>query len=203
MAIEAFDIIKATCRLRVASLDDVINIFTFKMQSVPPTEADALTDIFEYLENIYTAVNSIIPNTVSYADITLFNVTQDIQIGIYPWPNLTTGASASAAVNNVLSMFMFARTGVKRAIGKKWMPLPNSGSGTGNTLNGTALTALTNAAAAWWDSFVGTVGSTNIYPGMLYNHTVPVISSGFAKFTNAVAQALIGVQRRRKRGLGN
>jgi hypothetical protein len=136
------------------------------------------------------------PN-VTYQEVGFFNVTDSTPEPTQAWATLTAGASGTSdAMPPGVALLIFARTAVKRAIGKKFFGGFEEGSWTSVLWAGGLITAAVTAGAAWISSFVGSNGVT-VQAGVYRKAT-----GQFIVPTEAVIRVVEAYQRRRKRGIG-
>jgi hypothetical protein len=179
---------------------DIQNTFTVRLYSAGSlTDADAKADLAEWLDDIYTEINTILPTSLDYVDIDFFNITQDAPMGVDFWPTLTTGNGGSAeVVATGVSYVITAFTNVVRAHGRKFFGPPVAGAIASGVFNSTAMAALAAAMAVWISPFNGGTSGEPWVPG-IWSRTLSL----FRVFRDVVVRNVPGYQRRRKQGVGS
>jgi len=198
MAIVQNNNLQVFAKMKYIGTETFGNVFTLHVDDTnAQSQANILDDIAEYVEGVYTPLIGAMVATLVFDEITIYNLTALISEPTIPWPTLTAGAVAGTdAVPEAVSAFMFARTGVKRAIGKKFFPgLTETNTASGLWVVG-LVAALGTSLANWITPFTGTNGVVLI-PGVWQKAI-----NNFEEFTEGVVRDLPGYQRRRKRGVG-
>jgi hypothetical protein len=74
--------------------EDVMNIYQFRLASGGPmSDENAVIDILAILEVLYTIIVNSISLVQLFRDIRVFNVTQDVLLGLHDWPTMTAGTA--------------------------------------------------------------------------------------------------------------
>jgi hypothetical protein len=200
MSVVTSDVIRATARLQWNDSVDVQNTFTCRYQGASTLDdSDAKADLAEYIDDVYTEINSVLPSSLDYVDIDFFNITQDAPMGVDFWPTLTVGGSATAeVVATGVSYVMTGFTNIVRAHGRKFFGPPAAGAIEGGVFTSPVMVALASAMAVWISPFNGGTSGQPWVPG-IWSRAVSL----FRAFRDVVTRNIPGYQRRRKQGVGS
>lgn len=191
----------------VASLlfpDDVImqNVFHVVLTSVVGDNdaSDVVTDLVEYVEDIYTELNALISADVDASDIKVYeydSVDDDWdEIGTDAWSD--TFAGTGHKLPHGAAGLILLRTLDPDVTGKKFFGGFVVGVMNGTSLGAGQLADLALAAAEIVSSFVATTTSNVYTPGVW-----SVAQNNFRAFNGSyTVNAVPGYQRRRKPGVG-
>lgn len=161
-----------------------------------PSDSDVLDDMGEYLEDVYTELLEELPDSMTFDEYSVQNVTADVSLGASAWPSLTVGSNAGDTLPAGNAGLLLARTKSPGHHGRKYWGPMSEPSVDGGQANALALTRLTAAGQEAYSPFT----STNSYN---YN---PVIYDGVLGIGRDVteweADADIAYQRRRRPGRG-
>ncbi len=200
MTIGANDVIRAAVLLRSPAQDTIANIWHMKVNSIgAATQSEILLEIGGYIENIYQALEGQIALNWDADHIELFNVTKNIPEPAIPFLSFNGGTLNADSLPPGTCTFGFLRTGISRAIGKKFFPPPTENSSFDGVLAGAGLTALSAALDEVLDpSIVGAL--TDVVFGTRTGANP--LSANVRPFISAVASSILAYQRRRKQGVG-
>lgn len=200
MTVNVNDVIRVTARLEWNGAVDVQNTFTARCSAAGGvTDSNAKADLAEWVDDIYTALNSIMPTSLDYIDIDFFNITQDVPMGVDFWPTLTVGGGgtdevAATGVAYVITAF----TNVVRVHGRKFFGPVISGGIVDGVFSSGVMTALASAMAIWIAPFNGGTSGEPWVPGV-WSRALSL----FRAFRDVVVRNIPGYQRRRKQGVGS
>jgi uncharacterized membrane protein YhdT len=196
--IETNAVIKCTARLEMLGSIAVQNtFFAWPVIASPMDGDDGMADLAEWLEDIYTPLLPLMVSTCSFVDILFHDVHNNTPIGTLPWPTLTAGTSGNDPSATGVAAIITAYTGVVGRRGRKSFGVFDDGTIQAALFTGGVLAILATTAAAWITPFVGGTSGENWVPGVYSRKT-----GTFSSFTEAVARAIPGYQRRRKQNVG-
>ncbi len=191
------DVIEVSARGEFNGIEDVVNVFQFQLTSVGDvTEAVTLTDLSVHLDNIFGNLGASQTDDFVYRDLTFRNITQDLVLGVIPWPTLTVGGSASGNLPPGVAGVINMATNVARVVLRKFI----GGLGVGildanGTFTGSLLTILGSFASDLLATLV--VGGNDWEYGFFSPKTL-----AFEVPVGATITDIPGYQRRRKQGRG-
>jgi hypothetical protein len=134
--------------------------------------------------------------SVTYEDITIHNVTQDVTIGVMTWPTLTVGTGSGEALAPGVALLIKWTTGFIKELGRKFLGGFTEGGAGGGGWTSPALSAAADMVVALAGPLTPILlGST--YLVGLYNK-----SAVFHAFTAAVVSGVAAYQRRRRQNRG-
>lgn len=198
MSINAGDVLKATARLEWAGSVAIQNtFFAESLAATTVSDEDAMDDLAEWLEDIYTPIIPQILNTVAFVDIQFHEMKANRPVGSVPWPTLTTGSSGGDAMASGVAAVVTAYTTINRVRGRKFFGLFSDGEIAVGKFVGAILVNLASAAAVWITSFAGGTSGQTWVPGVWRRN-----SATFIDFSDVVVRAVPGYQRRRKQNVG-
>lgn len=159
-------------------------------------DEDALTDMADYMEDIYGELNPSLTDVMTYEEIKVTNVTTDVDIGLIDWPSLTTGGAATETYAPGVAGLVLANTGDLRHQGRKFFGPYAEGPLTDGLFNSANVTRLGDAATEAYNTRVGTSGAT-------YQPVIVDRETGEARpVTTVQVTANPAYQRRRRAGRG-
>jgi len=193
---EIGDVFRVTAGLFGPNGQVIQNVYHFaKVSGADTDDQDAMDDMAEILDELYTDLSAYFPTTVTAGEISFFDVTNNNPLPSMSWPTFTAGTGSGEPEPPACSALVVFRTGVNRKLGRKFFGPLSDGVTDGGEIEGGSLTQLAASAAAlvgllsgdsghtYWAGIVGTLG-------------------GFFRFIEAVARPVIAYQRRRKQGVG-
>jgi len=199
MATNLNDIIRVAARHAWAGVDDIINVYHFRVAIVPTPLSDDLlrADLATKLSTTYDDIQANMSNQVDALDITSYNVTQDYPIGVTGWTAPYVGGTGTGeSLPQGCGPLVKWLTAVKRTQGRTYMPPVMEGNQDGGSLTlGTVTQYLTFAA----NLLAGTAGPNGYgFQLIVYKRSLGVAVT----ITSAAVSGLIAYQRRRKLGVG-
>lgn len=208
MAISTGDVIRVFPRLLWNGLSDIANVWHMRVNDEGNgVFADIVNDILVAIDVLYSSINAAVPNTTDYADVNLFNTSQNEPYGSYPWPILETGGSATESYAPAVSAFMWFPTGQSQVFGRKWLGPFNEGSIAAGVLNPT----LAGLCADLGDLVLTLEDTPGVASGATLEFVVPHGQEGGSEIDPPVYLPAIqyniagdvGYQRRRRPGVGS
>lgn len=194
------DTIRVAARNLFLGIDEQVNVYHFLIldEAAVPSNSLLLADVAEHLTNAYVHIDELMPNNLEAQDITVYDVTGDAPVGVTNWaaPYVGGGSSGEGLPPGVSAIVLW-RTGVKRVVGKTFLPtFIETTQNAGGLLSG-ALTDITDFAAEMQDN----APHTN---GYAFQLVIRSRASGSNRAITSAAPALkLGYQRRRKAGVGS
>lgn len=149
MTFNNLDAIRATARMAYGlGGPDLENTMSLELLSPPSlTDAQAQTDIGEFMEVLYSTIQSVMPTGLQFIDITIQNLTADAAPLVAGWPTFVAGLSAGVLTSPQIAALVLARTAVSRKTGRVYVPGMNEAGVQSGVWVGSTLTALQNFAA--------------------------------------------------------
>lgn len=198
MAVNPGDIVRITARMLRGGIDDVVNVYHFRNDTVAPvTDAAFMADMANFLDLRYQAINADIPGNISYTNIEGINVTQNLLLPAVAWPTLVNGVAPGEALPQQVSPCVYWRTLRPKTRASKFLPAYNEAANTGQgVLSAIAVTAL----QLYGDAFVGVIvqGGLTLAFGA-YNKPL----NRFTPVVAAVVAPIFRTQKRRRQGVGS
>lgn len=198
MTVQQNDIIEASARLEYSGNEDAVNVYQFQYEDAPPLEDGLVVDdVIEILEAIYFLMIAAISAATTFRDIRIRNVTQDLLMGTFGWPVLTTGENLDGELPYGVAAMISFPTDIPRVTMRKYFPKMTEGN---LIANGT------------WDAplqaMLAAVGASMLTPYVINLHTYQYgyLSPKTVAFEAPVAAVITDVpayQRRRKPGRGS
>lgn len=122
MAVNTNDVIEVSARCEFGGVEDVINVYQFRMTTAGPVDDDdVMLDLGLWLEDVYQPVITSQTNDFAYRDIAFRNVTQSTVMGTIAWPTYTAGAAAPNNIPPGLAALINFATNKARVILKKYI----------------------------------------------------------------------------------
>jgi len=162
------------------------------------SDADAMDDLAEFLDDAYADIISRQCNETTYVDLDGYNVTGDNPMPETSWPTRTAGTAASEPLPTGSAGLITFRTGFSRRNGRKFLGVFSEGCVSSSGLWTTATqTALAAFGANFLSGFTGGTSGENWMPGVYskLGTLMPIIE--------AVASGIPAYQRRRRIGTGS
>jgi len=198
MAITAGDILRITAELSRNGLDDIINVYHFRMDIINPGgDGVIMAELTAFLEDAYTIINSDIPLNVDYDAVSGINVTKDELLPSQTWPVLNTGTNTNQPLPNQCTPCVFWRTLRPKTRASKFLPFYTEGANEGN---GIITSASLVRMQSYGDTFLGSlVEGLSTFTYGAYN---PLVAR-FTPVIQAIAATEFRTQRRRRLGVGS
>lgn len=201
MAQDPGDIIRVSCRQRYAGIDDQVNVLHFQITTVPTpnTDAQIMADLGEHISSMFSEISSHISTSVDAVDLTFYNVSNDNPIGVIGWPGPYDGGTASGdSLPSHDTFLLLLPTGLKRTIGRIYLPTMSEASQNGGVPAAGVVTAADTFASYLIGPQVPGGGGTEAF----YVVRKRAAGTNHAP-TSARLASHMAVQRRRKRGRGS
>lgn len=198
MTVQSNDIIRVAARSEFLGIDDIVNVFEIRNSGASvANDADAISDIIDFLEAFYIVVRGLMKTTQLFRDLNFFNVTQNIAMGVHPWKTLTGGTSSGDQTPPGVAAVISFPTIVPKVQFRKFIgALDETATDPNGSLSSGTVTTLTTAANVLLSGHTGTY-STYVFGG--YS---PKIAAWVGPYA-AVITDIPGYQRRRKQGRGS
>lgn len=121
MAIINGDLLRVGARLLFNGVNDIINVFHVVCQENNAQDFDDLRfDLLEAIEDLFDLIDTNLANNVTFADMSIANLTQEEVYGSSAWPALTAGSNSNDAINPGLGVFTYSPTPIPHVQGRKW-----------------------------------------------------------------------------------
>lgn len=153
------DILRISARMTSVIHGDLVNVYHYRCN---PDSGGSLTDAVtlvqagQLMEDLYEDLDDVMCEEYSFADINVFNVTQDRPLGSTTWPTLTDGDLADDPLPSTVAAFVQLPTGFSRVWGRKFFGgLSEVNNTTTGRISSGLQSALADAAAtilAGWTS---------------------------------------------------
>lgn len=194
------DVIKFVTRLRSASGEDIQNVFHYKLDlDQPVTDTVVIPTFLDRLDLMYDKIQPDIPGDVTFVDIDVENITQDIVYGAQAWPNQTTGGGTGDTMPEQLCGLVVGRTNSPHAVGRKFLGPFIEAANLDGVWYSTLLGFLTDFAALY-DTPIDLGASKVAVPGI--PKWINQVLTAFNFFYETYTSNGIYTQRRRRRGVG-
>lgn len=198
MTVNTGDIIRVAARLKDQDNQDVVNVWHVVSHTLTPvTDANAMSDVADYMEEIYDEVRPHIHSGADFYDINFFNVTQDHPMGSVPWPTLTVGAGSGDPLPSQVSAMIRGTTGQSRNWARKFFGPYSETSNTDNGLIVSTVQAELVAAGVAW--LAGHTGTHIIVAPVVWNKKI----GAWYAVTAAIVRDIWSTVRRRRKGRGS
>ncbi len=196
MALNDGDIVRITSKMEWVG-SDIQNVWHVKYAGPVVSDAQAVTDISNSQNAIYSLINGRVNGAIQYTTIAVWNITQDRPMGEVSWPTLTAGAGIGQMSPVQCAPLTLFNTDVARSQGRKyWPPFSEGDIDGGGVLAAGAVSDLLSAIIAILiDAPVG--GGVITYGN--WNETL----QRFAAWVTGVVVDFVKTQRRRYAGSGS
>lgn len=197
MTVVQNDVLRMTAEMSVGSFD-IQNIFHYQYTSVASvTDAQALLDAAVILEALYDIILEDLSITMTFDQVRVQNITQDVLLGTTGWPVLTAGEEASGALPLTNAALLTFTTAVPRTRGGTYY---GGMTEIQNTTAGTILAAtVTRLVALALEQLTEQNLSGRLYSYILVNREFGTV----IPFTAAIVHTVFRTQRRRRPGVGS
>lgn len=196
MTVQIGDECTITARGTNNALGAVQNVYQVRNTGAAVAEADFLDDAISFIEAIYTALGAILTTLYTINDIRVINTTQNSDVGIGTLTDTTPGTDAGNRHPPQMSYVLTLKTANLSVRGRKFFgPTMTGDADTNGLLAGATLLALADAGDLLTAPFVG--ANTTLEPGVRGSSP-----SLWRPFTSYAVSLRMGVQRRRKFGVG-
>lgn len=197
MAVEVADIIRIVAKLKLNGVNDIVNVYHFVVAVNTLLNDDEVMDgVASILDTLYTKINLVMTNNVTYDGIDGVNVTKTELLPPKAWPILTVGANVNSMLPEMSAACVFFRTLKPNVRCSKFLPPFTEEANVDGAVQAGAVTA------------VGLFGDFLVAP-----LTVAGLELGYVSFnrvTSVATQVLTRVvppryrtQRRRRIGVGS
>jgi len=192
------DIIRVTARMQIQNLDDLVNVFHYKVVTNSTLSDDAfMIEVAADLDASYQIINPEISSLVTYVDIDGQNVTQNELLPAKPWPVLVNGADIGALLPQQVAACVFYRTLTPKIRASKFLGGYTENSN--NAVGAIDAAAITNLTTYGVDALVGINQPNVVATYGAYNKPL----DRFTPVVQSVVPAVWRTQRRRRPGVGS
>lgn len=197
MATNTGDIIEVSVIHDNAISGEQMNRYQLRVESGGPlSNADLLDDIKNWVQTLYSLIDTIINVRNVLREVGVYNKTQAMLVGTTTGGTYTGGLAPDPAAPQGVTGLAYFKTALPRVIPKKYIPSPSAGSFSGVGKWDTSYTTALTAFASWLMTVKGfTNGSYRYgtYNDVLLQWVLPDV---------AVVPTTPAYQRRRKPGVG-
>jgi hypothetical protein len=196
MAVNNGDVLRAVANGRNDIYGAVVNSYQLKYVGVGSlAEADVLSDIIELLEALYALIGTILSTAYVIDNIRVVNETQLSDVGIAAPTDTTPGSDAGTRYPPQLAYVLNLYTPYVGVRGRKYFgPTIITDANSVGVLAAPTVVALADVGDFMTADQVATNG--------VYEFGITTLNHGWQQFTGFQVSALLGVQRRRKTGVG-
>jgi len=164
--------------------------------STPPTDLQVEVGLLDLMDDTYDYIDGIMPDNISFDSVQIYNLTQDLLFGEFPWPVLTVGGSTQNQMPPQCAPLILFNTATIRSQGRKFLPpFAQDRNDTDGTIQAAALT---NMGSFGFSMIFGIVGTG--YDFVLGNYRPD--GGAFIPWTSYLVRDLWATQRRRYKGRG-
>jgi hypothetical protein len=197
MANENGDLLRVTTSLNYGGLGVIQNVYTYQLTTILPVgDSDLGAQVAEVADDMYGEIVSDMSGDVTFEDVRVFNITQDREVGVFPWPTRTVGTGSGEAIAPGVSLLVKLGTGFIKELGRKFLGGYTEGSSGGGGWTSPAL----GRAASFLTHLIGFVSGSDITISL---QAGIVNKSGvFHVFTNGSISGVAAYQRRRRQYRG-
>lgn len=157
MATALGDILRVAAGMVWDGTNDVINVLHFRVGVLPSpnTTAALLEDLSGQLGSAYNDAAGILSTTLDADVITVYNVTQDLPVGITSWgEGFVGGTAVGEAMPPDDALVVLLDTGLKRRQGKIYLSCLTESRHSGGFWDGTARTSAATMVAGLISGYV-------------------------------------------------
>lgn len=159
MAIVNNNVIRIAPVWRYNGADEQVNVWHFRVTSVPATVGLLHDDIDEMLEDLYGNTLASTVDELDHARTEIFNMSTQAPEAWMGANSALNGTDASDPLPSGVAALVYGRTTVSRIIGKKYLPTFGESQTSGGVWDSTTQTRLDDMAARWALGFTGANGT--------------------------------------------
>lgn len=198
MSVNQNDVMEVSARSEWNGVEDTVSVYQLrKTDSGPTDDADVVDDLVTIMELIYNIFLAAQTALLIYRDIRIKNVTQDVLMGVHPWPTITAGVATGGAMPPGNAALVSFDTGKPRVVLRKFLGGLVS---TDLDADGTLDTAVVAALLVFGATLVAPLVQTNgTYE---YGYLSPKTLQWETPISVVVTD-ITAYQRRRKQGRGS
>ena len=198
MTVQTDTVVRASAVLFSNTTGQSVNVFHVKViDDLSQTEAVLLAEIAEYIDEIYSKINTRVTDNLGYQSIEMFDVSANEPLPPEEWPVQTVGGSAASTLPEGVAALSIAPTRKSKTIGKKYWPVFTEDQLANGVWEASTVTNVQLAADVWIADFQKASGA--LYTPGLWNR----VTSLFTPFVSSRTSQVPAYQRRRKRGVGS
>jgi len=197
MTVSTNDIIRVNAIMTGPS-GRIENVFHFRANNVlSGTDSAVMLDLAQFLDDTYTAISGRMTSDTIFVEVQGFNVTTGNPLPTVPWPTLTAGTGGATDMPAQVAGLGILRTGVARAIGRKFFGGLNTLSFDANGfLTSPAIVDIGTTLGNLTSSFIGASTLNTYLPG------IRTVAGLFWGFLSVFVKGSPAVQRRRGTNVG-
>lgn len=198
MTVQPLDIIRVTAKATLAATEDAQNVYYFQHGGSTPLEDPPIISALANQINLaHDKLNGEQSTQLEYTTINLYNVTQRLLLSEVPWPGITSGTLADAALPYQIAGLVTFPTLLAKTLGKKYIAgFTEIGNDTFGIPTGNIITALGQYAV---DLLTLITIAGEPFP-IGHIRTDPLT---FIAWATGLVESLWATQRRRKIGVGS
>lgn len=208
MTLSQYDIVRVSARFKNSISGDVVNVWHWQANgNITDTDSDIMDAIESTLDDMWTQIASHVMEEQDPYDIR-FDVVdwvagkETVQrvLGTRSWTLTNPPSNTQDGLPQMDCALINARTPLPKTFGRKYLGTLSEGNIADGSLTGTVLSAIGSFIGYWLTDIALTGG--DLVPGVLTYKTNGALGH-FAQFVSAVANAVIGTQRRRRQNRGS
>lgn len=207
MTVAVNDIVRCSARMKHSISGDVVNVWHWIMQTAAESDEDVMDAIEAKLDTAYSGLSSHLmqeqdPYDLRFDIVTYVSgkVTTVRVLGTRSWSLTSPPSNSQDGQPPQVSALINFRTPFPKVYGRKYMGILSEGNQSDGNITGTILSAMETFAAAMITDITMTSGT--LAAGTL-SYKAGATHDWWALFLGAVANAITGVQRRRRRNTGS
>jgi hypothetical protein len=179
-------------------VEDVVNVFQLQHTTgVAVTDAQAVADIGQFMDDLYVILEGILTILMIAREIKIFNKTQLILLGAYPFPTFNGGLQVLPPTAPGVAILSNFATGIPRVTPRKyWGVMTETSMDTQGQWEVPTLAVIATANSLLLAEYIG------VNSNWQYGYFSPKIA-GFAQPNSAIVTSIPAYQRRRKQGRGS
>jgi hypothetical protein len=144
------------------NIGDFVNVYHWRIALMSTSTDENINDaILERMEDLYSPFLGFMSDSLNFSDINIFNVTQDMPIGSFPWPTISSGTGGSGeSLPPQVAYFIRGLSGFSRNWAKKFIgPFLETASAGSGVVQAAVMTAGGTFATNWLASLMATGGA--------------------------------------------
>lgn len=206
MAVPLNTVIRVSARFKNTSAGDVVNVYHWKTGgSGTPSETDVMNAIDTKLSTMWTLLNTNMPEEQDPYDIRydLVDLVGGVEVvtqnlGTRSWTVTTPPSASTDGLPPMDAAVVNLRTAIPRVFGRKYIGQLTETTQNDGLLTGTILTNLASFITEYLTP-ITVSGTFTLTAGVI----TPRSATQFAAFISGAVNAVVGSQRRRRKGTGS
>ena len=197
MPVAVGDIVRIVARMKLFSVDDIVNVFHFRVDvNTSGNDTIFMVDVAILLDQLYTLINGGVSPNISYLRIEGINVTQSVLLPDASWPVLAVGGGSGEMLPEMNAASVFHRTLKPRTRASKFLPPTTESS----NVEGALSTIYAGLVASYGAFLLAPLTTLNIT--LAYGAFNRLLAT-FNQATITVVPNRFRTQRRRRVGVGS